>query len=106
MGNLEHHRELFPNAITVIPVEETNENRQLVTNITGEIKSDWSNAIMRGNPVYIVDGEHIAGYTPAVTALGALKTDTNDGLIKKLTLFPIPPGHPWHNPINGKNTTP
>ena len=91
---------LFPNATKVAEVESTPENRALVAQIVGPVKSDWSNAIMLGHPVYVIDGHTIAGYTPKRNALtGRVKTtidaDGDECILSQLTHFEIPDGHPW-----------
>ena len=102
----------FPDATTVVEVEPTPENRQHVANIAGPVQPDWSNAIMIGHPVYIIDGEKLRGYVPERNALtGGVKTylddDGHECIITQTKDFPIPEGHPWHAPIEReKSTTP
>ena len=94
---------MFPDATSVAEVEATPENRAHVAAIAGPVQPDWSNAIMIGHPVYIIDGEKLRGYVPERNALtGGVKTylddDGHECIIAQTKDFPIPEGHPWHAP--------
>lgn len=92
------HADLFPEADTVIELQPTPENRTHVAKIVGTVRPDWSNAIMMGHPVYLVDGATLFGYVPTRNALtGGLKTeqhpDGSESIICELRSFPLPNGY-------------
>lgn len=92
---------LFPDATSVTEVKPTPENRAKVAAIVGPVKPDWSNALMMGHPVYIIDGKTLRGYTPVRNAItGSVKTEDKNGvecIVCKPTDFDIPQGHPWRD---------
>lgn len=86
--------ELFPDATLVVELTASPENRTHVAQIAGAVKPDWSNAIMIGHPVYVVDSTTLYGYVPVRNAVtGRIKTDDNDCIVCELRAFPIPEGH-------------
>ena len=92
------HADLFPEAREVIELQPTPENRTHVAKIVGSVKPDWSNAIMMGHPVYLVDGATLFGYVPTRnTVTGGIKTeqhpDGSESIIFELRSFPLPNGY-------------
>lgn len=87
-------------ADVLTPIEDTPENRRLAFAVFGPVENDWSNAVLLGHPVYLVNGTHLRGSVPEVSPLtGRIKTVNDDEgrerIVSRLRDFPIPDGHPW-----------
>lgn len=76
-------------------IEHDAETAGNIIAITGPIAADWSNALMRGHPVYI-EGNQLHGFVPDRNAFGKIREDDDGHLIAVAASFPIPAGHPWH----------